>query len=229
MSFSRAPGTPSLCHREAQNGGASSRGRRQDYKPSWAQTCFYAAVQAGFAEWDVSRDRGSGASGTGYSRAGDEGTGNSRAMLHAPPEDARARGKLLDAPRLVQEWVAVYPTILRPKLNRSEISSAAAADGQRDWICGRTMHCGAGKWQPIVYCTTLNRKRRRSMRTTQRSASSRNTRLRADATGDVEILDVFWNTDQVPAVDDLVPPLLAYADLTGDHRRKKPRGGKDDL
>jgi hypothetical protein len=40
-------------------------------------------------------------------------------------------------------------------------------------------------------------------------------RMRADTTGDVEILDVFWNTDQLPTVDDLVPPLLAYADLTG--------------
>jgi hypothetical protein len=40
-------------------------------------------------------------------------------------------------------------------------------------------------------------------------------RMRADATGDVEILDMFWNLDQVAAVDDVVPPLLAYADLTG--------------
>jgi hypothetical protein len=40
-------------------------------------------------------------------------------------------------------------------------------------------------------------------------------RMRADPTGDVEILDVFWNADEVPAVGDVVPPLLAYADLTG--------------
>src|ERR1700724_3972663 len=34
-------------------------------------------MQAGFAEWHVSRDCGSGASGIGYSGTGDEGTGNS--------------------------------------------------------------------------------------------------------------------------------------------------------
>jgi len=31
--------------------------------------------------------------------------------------------------------------------------------------------------------------------------------------GDVEILDVFWNTERIHGIDDIVPPVLAYADL----------------
>jgi hypothetical protein len=41
----------------------------------------------------------------------------------------------------------------------------------------------------------------------------------ADHTGNVEILDAFWNFDAIPD-NDLVPPVLVYADLlaTNDGR-----------
>jgi len=39
-------------------------------------------------------------------------------------------------------------------------------------------------------------------------------RMRADVNGDVEILAAFWNTDLVQTIRDVVPPILAYADLT---------------
>ena len=38
-------------------------------------------------------------------------------------------------------------------------------------------------------------------------------KMRADVNGDVEILDAFWNPNHVPTIRDLVPPILAYADL----------------
>ena len=38
-------------------------------------------------------------------------------------------------------------------------------------------------------------------------------RLRADPTGNIEILDVFWNLPNNPDYPDVVPPILAYADL----------------
>jgi hypothetical protein len=38
-------------------------------------------------------------------------------------------------------------------------------------------------------------------------------RLRADVNGDTEILDVFWDTQRIPGIKDIVPPPLAYADL----------------
>ena len=39
-------------------------------------------------------------------------------------------------------------------------------------------------------------------------------KMRADVNGDVEILDAFWNPNHVPTIHDVVPPILAYADLT---------------
>jgi hypothetical protein len=39
-------------------------------------------------------------------------------------------------------------------------------------------------------------------------------KMRADVNGDVEILDAFWNPNLVPTIHDVVPPILAYADLT---------------
>ncbi len=38
-------------------------------------------------------------------------------------------------------------------------------------------------------------------------------RLRADAQGDVEILDAFWNLPANTNYPDVVPPILAYTDL----------------
>jgi hypothetical protein len=38
-------------------------------------------------------------------------------------------------------------------------------------------------------------------------------KMRADVNGDVEILDAFWNPNHVPTIRDVVPPVLAYADL----------------
>ena len=38
-------------------------------------------------------------------------------------------------------------------------------------------------------------------------------RLRADAEGDIEILDTFWDLPLNANYPDVVPPILAYADL----------------
>jgi hypothetical protein len=48
-------------------------------------------------------------------------------------------------------------------------------------------------------------------------------RMKADVNGDTEILDVFWNTKQLPAIQNVVPPILVYADLmtTTDGRNIK--------
>jgi hypothetical protein len=42
-------------------------------------------------------------------------------------------------------------------------------------------------------------------------------RMRADPTGNVEILDTFWNFDRDKEFPDVVPPILAYADLLATH------------
>jgi hypothetical protein len=38
-------------------------------------------------------------------------------------------------------------------------------------------------------------------------------RLRANPAGNVEVLDAFWNFESDPQFPDVVPPVLAYADL----------------
>jgi hypothetical protein len=38
-------------------------------------------------------------------------------------------------------------------------------------------------------------------------------RLRADQRGDIEVLDAFWKLHTAPDHPDVVPPILAYADL----------------
>ena len=130
------------------------------------------------------------------------------------PEGARAGRKILDAPRLVQEWVAVYPPILRPKLNRRRLRAPHTG-----WTKGLDLRTYHALWGGEVAANRLLHYLEPQTATIYAHDTAKRLiaeqRLRADATGDVEILDVFWNTDQVPAVDDLVPPLLAYADLTG--------------
>jgi hypothetical protein len=42
-------------------------------------------------------------------------------------------------------------------------------------------------------------------------------RLRADAVGNVEVLETFWNFETDKDFPDVVPPVLAYADLLATH------------
>ena len=78
-------------------------------------------------------------------------------------------------------------------------------DGQRDWICGRYHALWGGEVAAdrLLHYLEPQTATIYAHDTAKRLIAEQ--RLRADATGDVEILDVFWNTDQVPAVDDLVP------------------------
>jgi hypothetical protein len=41
--------------------------------------------------------------------------------------------------------------------------------------------------------------------------------MRADMTGNVELLDTFWNFEADKDFPDVVPPMLAYADLLATH------------
>jgi hypothetical protein len=41
--------------------------------------------------------------------------------------------------------------------------------------------------------------------------------MRAEANGNVEILEKFWKFDEEGDIPDVVPPVLAYADLLATH------------
>jgi hypothetical protein len=133
---------------------------------------------------------------------------------HLAPVPQGPRRKFLDAPRLVQDWVAAYPTVLRPKLHRRRFRAP-----QTGWTKGLDLRAYHALWGGEVAANRLLHYLEPQTATIYAQDTAKRLiaeqRMRADATGDVEILDVFWNADQVPVVDDVVPPLLAYADLTG--------------
>jgi hypothetical protein len=140
-------------------------------------------------------------------------------------KDLEARGflrlaterDLLDPERMLQEWVTHYPTTLRPKLNprrfqadpeqlhQTKIKQPNAywgGEGAAEKLTHflKPAHFTIYAREPIAKLVAANR-------------------MRADRTGNVEILDVFWNFDAGPD-NDLAPPVLVYADLlaTNDGR-----------
>jgi len=122
------------------------------------------------------------------------------------------RRRFLDAPRLVQEWVAVYPKILRPKLNRRRFQGPPTG-----WAKDLDLRPHHAMWGGEVAANRLLHHLEPEMATIYAEDTPKRLiaekRLKADVRGDVEILDRFWNTDEVPGVEDVVPPLLVYADL----------------
>jgi len=129
-------------------------------------------------------------------------------------EGGRApRRRFLEPRRLVQDWVAVYPTVLRPKLNIRRFRAQRAG-----WTRGLDLQPYHAFWGGEVAANRLLH----HLEPQTATIYARDTpkaliaeyKMRADVNGDVEILDAFWNPNLVLKVDDLVPPILAYADLT---------------
>jgi hypothetical protein len=129
------------------------------------------------------------------------------------PEGRHGKARrFLDAQRLVQEWAALYPAVLRPKLNVRRFRA------QPNWAEGLDLKPYQAFWGGEVAANRLLHYLKPETATIYAPELPKQLladhRLRADATGDVEILDVFWNMNQIPTVQDVVPPILAYADLT---------------
>jgi hypothetical protein len=124
----------------------------------------------------------------------------------------KERRKFLDPQRLVQEWVAVYPTVLRPKLNIRRFRAQKPG-----WTRGLNLLPYNAFWGGEVAANRLLHQLEPQtatiyVRDTPKAIITEQ-RMRGDVNGDVEILDAFWNPNHVAAIRDVVPPLLAYADL----------------
>lgn len=122
-----------------------------------------------------------------------------------------------DWPRLVQEWVALYPSRLRAKLP-SRRFAALAPDWWRGFDFAAHDACVGG--EPAADLLTHNLKPAAITVYTHGAPSNRlllDARLRPDERGEVELVEAFWPPS--PALDwrehdvPLVPPLLIYADL----------------
>jgi len=134
-----------------------------------------------------------------------------RGYLQVRKEAAR---KLLNPERMVEEWATHYPVTLRPKLNPRRFR----ADTERLQRVNLPQNAYWGG-EPAAERLT------RYLKPAEFTIYAREPiaklvaagRMRADPTGNVEILDTFWNFDADASFPDVVPPLLAYADLLAAH------------
>jgi hypothetical protein len=121
------------------------------------------------------------------------------------------RKTLTKTKELMEAWVTRYPDALRPKLFRNRyqanVDRLEALDlrGQQAfWGAEVAAQRLTGYLKPELFTLYLRGNERPLLN---------QTRMRLDPNGNTELLQAFWNLPEDPAHPDLVPPLLAYADL----------------
>jgi hypothetical protein len=130
--------------------------------------------------------------------------------------------KLLDPKRMLEEWVTHYPITLRPKLNRGRFR-ADPERLQHTALAPLNAYWGG---EPAAEKITRYLKPAHFIIYTGEPIAKLVAagRMRAEAGGNVEILERFWNFPAAPAdknnAPNVVPPILTYADLlaTSDGR-----------
>lgn len=121
------------------------------------------------------------------------------------------RKTLVNTRELMEAWVTRYPDALRPKLFRNRYQADVDRLQALD-LWGLKAFWGAevaaqrltGYLKPEHFTVYLHGDAKPLL--TQ-------ARLRLDLNGNTELLQAFWNLPENPTHPDLVPPLLAYADL----------------
>jgi hypothetical protein len=125
---------------------------------------------------------------------------------------ALPKRRLLDAKALLQEWVAFYPAILRPRLQPRRFRAP-----NHDWTQQTDLARFDAYWGGEVAADRLTHDLKPEMLTIYTLHNPTKLiaefRLRADLNGDVEILDAFWDHNLTTGTHDVVPPILVYADL----------------
>lgn len=134
--------------------------------------------------------------------------------------DMGKRGlKLTQKEILLKRWLTAYPEQLRPKqiLGRYR--------GEQGWWQQKRLDPLRAQWGGEVAAEKITQYLKPELITIYTAAQYLNqllleNRLKTDITGDVEILERFWKPVEDQQPDDLVHPLLIYADLlaTGDQR-----------
>jgi hypothetical protein len=122
--------------------------------------------------------------------------------------------KLLDPERMLEEWVTHYATTLRPRLNPRRFRADPERLRQIDLRRQKAQWGG----EPAAEKLT------RYLKPLQFTIYAREPiakliaagRMRAEENGNVEILEKFWNFAHQD-IPDVVPPVLAYADLMATH------------
>jgi hypothetical protein len=137
---------------------------------------------------------------------------NRRHITPAPDHGPTMRRRFLNPQRLFEEWVAAFPTALRPKLNLRRFRAP-----RPNWTEGVDLAPYRAFWGGEVAANRLLHHLQPQAATIYVAERPNRLivdhRLKADINGDTEILDVFWHPERLPAIRDVVPPVLAYADL----------------
>jgi hypothetical protein len=134
--------------------------------------------------------------------------------------DMGKRGqRLIQKENLLQRWVAAYPEQLRPKLILGRFR------GEYGWWQQKRLDPFKAQWGGEVAAAKLTKYLKPEMITIYTTAHQLNqllieNRLKKDPNGDVEILEKFWKLTEMWQHEDLVHPILIYADLlaTGNQR-----------
>jgi len=134
--------------------------------------------------------------------------------------DMGKRGqRLIQKENLLQRWVTAYPEQLRPKLTLGRFR------GEYGWWQQKTLDPFKGQWGGEVAAAKLTQYLQPQIITIYTAPQELDqllikNRLKRDQTGDVEILKKFWKPAEIWKYEDLVHPILIYADLlaTGNER-----------
>lgn len=123
----------------------------------------------------------------------------------------RDKKLLTNTKKLMEEWVARFPDTLRPKLFKNRYQA------DRDRLLALKLPAQHAFWGAEVAAQQLTGYLKPEHFTIYLHDDEKpllnEARMRLDPRGNTELLEVFWNFPGNPAHPDLVPPLLAYADL----------------
>jgi hypothetical protein len=141
----------------------------------------------------------------------------SRGFFDLRAEPHPKHRKLLDPERMLEEWVTHYPVTLRPKLmlGRFNVNEPERLH-QLDLVRQNALWGG----EPAAEKLTRHLKPARFTIYTREPIAKLVAagRMRAAENGNVEILERFWTFDTPDNnFPDVVPPILAYADLLASH------------
>ena len=127
--------------------------------------------------------------------------------------------RLLQKEKLLQRWVTAYPEQLRPKLLLGRFR------GEYGWWQQKTLDPFRAQWGGEVAAAKLTQYLQPETITIYTTPQELDqllikNRLKRDQTGDIEILKRFWKLPEIWKHEDLVHPILMYADLlaTGNER-----------
>lgn len=134
-------------------------------------------------------------------------------------EMRKRRYKLIQKENLLHRWATAYPEQLRPKQIQGRYR------GEQDWWQEKRLEPQIAQWGGEVAAARLTQYLKPEFITIYTEAHKLNNllienRLKRDTAGDVEILARFWKLAGQWEYNDLVHPILIYADLlaTGNQR-----------